>query len=553
MGKSNYNASTLNPVRDLRKGMREEIKEEVRKVGRAARGAIDSKLGVRKPRALGLKSGARSKAKKGLNEYALTSPLRMGPLGIPRKKTLKNGDEIFRCSQLVGGGEIYGATGTLTKVIDQPLNAGNSALWSKLADRAKGFEMFEILSIVLHYKASCTQLSPGMMIGYVEKDPTDLAVSTVRDIIENGTSFSANVYLAEWNKRIDVPKRKCYIHMGTSMVTDDAEKRQDNPGVLRVYLDQVDSTALRGYLYMTYTVKLINRRESVPEAINAAGDLIPYYGTFVTAEHANTSAFYPLNVAIPTANEGFGTYNWYLAGAADTQYPTKPHVSAATAIVRPRADAVYSSTDAIGVAPSIERCAAFSVPAGQYVFNVRGAMICGAAATGTGVGTLGVEYSTTDNLSAGFSSWTSLGTGATAPSTNTTLPTASTSYSVSINGNPGRYVSFRLVWANSDGTVNVNALALYVRGVRNAASIDAVRGLATMRTFSYPADQAALSLALMDFTGEVLLDSGSALAAPLTIEQRLAALEADDARSVVAIPPPRPPSVVSGYTPSFRK
>lgn len=552
MGRSSYNASTLNPVQDLRKGLREEIKEEVRKVGRsagravsAARRTINESVRRNKP--------MRPKVRNAGRQYALTNPLRMGALGVPRKKVLKNGDEVFTCSQLVGGGEIYGATGTLVKVIDQPLNAGNTALWSKLADRAKGFEMFEIQSIVLHYKASCTQLSPGMMIGYVEKDPTDLAVSTVRDVIENGTSFSASVYEADWNKRIDVPKRKCYVHMGTSMVTDDAEKRQDNPGVLRVYLDQVDSTALRGYLYMTYIVKLMNRRESVPEAINASGDLIPYYGSFTTAEHANASAFYPLNVAAPLTNEGFGTYNWYLAGAADTQYPTKPHVSAATAVVQPRANAVYSTTDAIGVAPSIERCAAFSVPAGQYVFSVRGAMICGAAATGAGTGTLGVQYSTTDNINAGFSSWTSLGTGATAPSTNTTLPTASTGYSVSINGNPGRYVSFRLLWENSDGTVAVTALALYVRGIRNASSIDAPRPLGATRTFAYPAQQAALSLALLDFVGEVVLDSAASVLPPLSIEERLAALEADDARSCVAIPPPRPPSVLSGYTGAARK
>lgn len=547
MGKSSYSASTLNPTQDLRKGMREEIKEEVRKVGRSAARAVNA---ARKTVAESVRRNKplKPKVRKMNRQYALTSPLRMGPLGIPRRKTMKNGDEIFRCSQLVGGGEIYGATGALVKVIDQPLNAGNSALWSKLSDRAKGFEMFQVQSIVLHYKATCTQLAPGMMLGYVEKDPTDLAVSTVRDIIENGTSFAANVYEADWNKQIDVPQRKCYVHMGNSMVTDDAEKRQDNPGVLRVFLDQVDSTALRGYLYMTYTVKLMNRRESVPEAINASADLVAFYGTFNTVEHSNQSAFYPLNVAIPVSNEGFGTYNWYLAGTADTQYPTLPHVSPATAPVAPRANAVYSATDTLGVAPSIERCAAFSVPAGQYLFNVRGTMGCGAAITGAGTGTLGVQYSLTDNVNAGFTSWTALGGGATAPSTNTTLPSASTAYSLTVTGTPGRYVAFRLVWENSDGTVSVTILNLGVRAVRNASSLDAARGVMASRTFQYPQDQAALSAALLDFTGEVILDAAAAYVPPLSIEERLAALEADDARSCVAIPPPKALSVVSNYS-----
>lgn len=556
MGRSKYNANTMNPTQDLRKGAREvilnKIESELKSVDRAVKTAAN-KIGT-----VAKRTGNRGAQRPGFRRLQSAGgglPMFGGVpankahkprgVGIPSIRQLANGGERFSCKQLVGGGEIFGLPNVFTKIIDQPLNAGNSVLWSKLADRAKAYERFIIRKAELHYTGTCNTLSAGTLMGYVEKDPTDVAVGTAREVFDNPTTnFMVSVIERNWSHNLNYRAGAHYVHMGDAMVTDDAEKRQDNPGVLRVYLDQVDSTGLRGYLYINYVVDLIDPRESVPDAIDFHSILTPAMTGSNTIATGNAVALYPLNLSSSRMNAGFALPNWYLAGTP-TSAANWTHTAGILSAMTPRASNVYYddgiTASPVVVAPAITRCSVFNVPAGSYRLTAQLTVNVATQASGTCEWKL--QYGLCDSLDAGFSVWVDMASVNSTGVSVVSAPGGTTRSLVTITGAPGRYLALRAVLNNTSGVVvGPGDIAIAGNLTRAAASIDAIRAPSSSMTYHYPSQSAALMSALADFDGDVILEFPP-LAAPLTLEERLSLLERereDDTVSIVSRATPAP-------------
>lgn len=548
--------NTLNPLGspfgkrgdNLRKGMDKAIHDKVTKEIRAAKQAImaakrTSNRGAQRAGFKRLRS-----AGGGLPMFGgVPSNKARKPrgVGVPSIKQLANGGERFSCKQLVGGGEIYGLPNVFTKIIDQPLNAGNSTLWSKLADRAKAYERFIIRKAELHYTGTCNTLSAGTIMGYVEKDPTDVAVGTAREVFDNPTTnFMVSVIERDWVHNLNIRRGPHYVHMGDAMVADDGEKRQDNPGVLRVYLDQVDSAGLRGYLYINYVVDLVDPRESVPDAIDFSGSLnAAVMGSGAVPNGANC-AFYPLNNTAPRMNAGFACPNWYLAGTPNSN-TNWTHTAGILSAMLPRASNVYyddgSTTSPVPVPPLVARCSVFNIPAGSFRVTLGATVVVSAQASGTC--DWSVQYSLCDSLDTGFTTWVDAATGTSTAASTVSLPSSTARATISLNGAPGRYVAFRVKCVNASGvSVTPDTVAITGSITRAAASIDVSLPRGTV-TYQYPSESAALMTALSGYSGSVVLETPEPNRPP-TIEERIAALERDitehDTVSVVSRATPSP-------------
>lgn len=477
-----YNANTLTPpgppgkaVKKLEKAIEQEAKALVSKAKPAS-----TRKSARKP----------NKATK----------QRSGMRWLGRAQRSMQGDVLTYTNT-----EMLGAVAAPPSVFSQlwrvPLNPGALSYFSYASDEARHYEEFMVEDLRIEFvKAAAPLAAAGTLCGYIDNDPTDAVVSSINDVARQSKKFITPI-TEDYVWDVHPEKRWCYVHMGDSMASDNAEKRQDNPGVLTFFADHFDDSALKGYVLVHYRFRFRQRRESVATALEYFSQ-IP--SNFLLDNTLGTSqAHYPGNLATVRFNDGFDLTNWYLTTPTATNLGSLSFQLAAST-VRPE----YCGLESTSAVPQIARRPSV-VPiftAGQYLCRIN----CDITTSTTGGGgSATLQYAYVSDLATGINagSWTNIGSAVSLAAGGViSIPSASTTALVALTGQAGRYVAFRVLYSIAAPSV-LSMENFSVQIQRNAVEPDLLtEERSNMRIFVLPEELSACVSYLSTFTGNVICD-----------------------------------------------
>lgn len=233
--------------------------------GRRARRAVTEKVTqvVEHKRAKTPKARSKSVRKAPAASYAAGGPPRTKRRVVRESPS----NPTFDYTEYLGS--VWGPTTAFTKVIDVPLNPGYGLVYKQSQQEASVYEKFQILKCKLRYHTRTSTGNSGEWIGYVDFDPADAPATAIANIPGNKVTVGGAV----WESSVQdlggkmLRKGTFFVHMGTPETTT-AESRQDNPGILRIYLERPNTPSSMGYFTLQWTIKWSCRRSVVPTVLS---------------------------------------------------------------------------------------------------------------------------------------------------------------------------------------------------------------------------------------------------------------------------------------------
>lgn len=417
-------------------------------------------------------------------------------------------------------GSMWGSPTALTKVMELPLNPGYGLVFKQSQQEAAVYEKFTIIGLELRYTTRAPSANSGDWLAYIDYDAGDAAATTLAEITANRTVAEGSVWQSQ---RINMGKmlRRAgvhFVHMGAPETTV-AEARQDNPGILRVYLERPNTPSSMGFFTLRWTIKWSSRRAVVPSVLVTSGSVSQERANVTVKSTGQSAGFFaPMDLAMTTSDGFTGTDLWPAPPVGHT-WSGGPAVGTASygqyvtdLAVTPPAPSVTASN--LSVLNSVETtplrspagCAVIHIPPGDWRLRVNANLF----ATKNGGADLPMRLVLAlfdPNVPTTPSSITVLAS-ATNSGGFVYFPGANLFSNLQINYTYSRYAIVYLDWsvaAASDFTLSSIKFAITLSR-QTVGGLDESQG--TTQSFSYPEQASMLESALADdFKGTVTLSA----------------------------------------------
>lgn len=150
------------------------------------------------------------------------------------------------------------------------INPGVGATFPWLSGQAQGWEQYKFHSLQLRYLPTCSTTEPGVIVMFVDYDPTDSAPTTVRDAMTNATATAGpvrNGSLVNTNTVALLGGLKAkYVE---TQLSGPSDPRSTDSGTFYIVTDGGNNVQV-GAVWIEYDVEFMYPQRSTPSAYSQA-------------------------------------------------------------------------------------------------------------------------------------------------------------------------------------------------------------------------------------------------------------------------------------------
>lgn len=209
------------------------------------------------------------------------------------------------------------------------INPGVGATFPWLSGQAQGWEQYKFHNLSLKFLPTCSTTEPGVLVMFVDYDPTDSPPGTVRDAMANSTATAGPVRNASTVTANPVALlgglKKKYVE---TQMSNASEPRSTDSGNFFVVTENGNSQTQIGAVWIEYDVEFFYPQRATPSAFSQAIGVdasatsdtpfgLPAGGLIQTAGHLihNVVGYYPNGTVVPGSSAEVLTLKNIVSGA----------------------------------------------------------------------------------------------------------------------------------------------------------------------------------------------------------------------------------------------
>lgn len=186
------------------------------------------------------------------------------------------------------------------------INPGVGATFPWLSGQAQGWEQYKFHSLQLRYLPTCSTTEPGVVVMFVDYDPTDSAPTTVRDAMTNATATAGpvrNGSLVTTNTVALLGGLKAkYVE---TQLSGPSDPRSTDSGKFYIVTDGGNNVQV-GAVWVEYDIEFMYPQRSTPSAYS---QVIGYDAGASLAQPFGVAAGVKVNTVGHLIHDVVGTYS----------------------------------------------------------------------------------------------------------------------------------------------------------------------------------------------------------------------------------------------------